>query len=249
MKNDKKCIPKLCSIQIDNRELKYILTKSSRKTVGITIEQNGTVKVTSPFHVSENYINELLQRKSHWIIKKLNNIEIRAVKANKAKRFEEGEHFRLLGKEYRLKLYRSGTLKKPTIRLIDDNIIIAAPENAEVDKLKDSLKLWYIKQFKLVIADRIKYYSSIIDVCPKKITVREQKTRWGSCSSKGNINLNWKLIMASIEVLDYVVVHELCHMREMNHTKEFWKLVEGVLPQYKTCRVWLKENGDLLSIE
>ena len=249
MEKDKQYNEKICSIFIGGKELKYILKRSSRKTIGIAIEKNGSVKVISPTKVSENYINQLLQQKSDWIVKKLKEFETRTFKIKKSKEFEEGESFSYLGKEYKLKLFNSSTLKKPVVRLNGENLIIAFPNRIEAEKLREALKQWYVVQFKLIIAERVKHYSSIIGVIPKKITIREQKTRWGSCSARGNINLNWKLIMASLEVLDYVVIHELCHMREMNHSKEFWKLVEGVFPQYKKCRAWLKENGDALSIE
>jgi len=249
VKNDKQIYPKICTTPLGSRDLQYILTRSSRKTVGIAIERNGLVKVTSPLRVSESYINDLLQKKANWIIKKLENIETRVSKANKARGFEEGEFFSYLGKEYKLILVRSSDLKKPTVSLEDEELIITIPNDFQAQRLKEVLKIWYIKRFKLVIEDRIKYYSSIIGVFPQKITIKEQKTRWGSCSAKGNINLNWKLIMAPLEVLDYVVIHELCHMKQMNHSKEFWKLVELVFPMYKRCRVWLKENGDLLCIE
>jgi len=249
VENDRQHNQKSCSILIGDKELKYILTRSSRKTIGITIEKNGLVKVTSPLRVSESYIKQLLQKKSAWILKKLVELETRVAKINKAKLFEEGESFNYLGKEFKLKLFRSSNLKKPTIRLVGENLELALPKSFEPEKIMNALKLWYIEQFKLIIEERVKHYSAIIGVLPQKITIREQKTRWGSCSARGNINLNWKLIMASLEVLDYVVIHELCHMREMNHSKEFWKLVEGVFPQYKKCRVWLKENGDFLSIE
>jgi predicted metal-dependent hydrolase len=240
---------KVCRIYIGDQELKYILTRSSRKTIGIAIEKTGLVKVTSPTKISESYINQLLQEKSKWILKKLKDFENRTDKKNKSKVFEDGESFSYLGKEFKLKLFSSSTLKKPTVRLNGENIVIAYPNSIDTGKLREALKQWYIVQFKLVIAERVKYYSTILNVLPKKITIREQKTRWGSCSARGNINFNWKLIMASLEIIDYVVIHELCHMREMNHSKEFWKLVEGLFPQYKKCKAWLKENGDLLSIE
>lgn len=96
------------------------------------------------------------------------------------------------------------------------------------------------------ISERAAYYAEIIGVTYGKITIREQKSRWGSCSSRGNLNFNWKLVLAPPEVLDYVVVHELCHRLQMNHSPEFWNEVERVLPDYQKRRKWLKENGWLL---
>lgn len=94
-----------------------------------------------------------------------------------------------------------------------------------------------------VIPERVEYFAKVIGVTYGKITIRNQKTRWGSCSSKGNLNFNCLLMLAPPEVLDYVVVHELCHRKQMNHSKAFWLEVEKVLPDYKEARKWLKEDG------
>ena len=94
-----------------------------------------------------------------------------------------------------------------------------------------------------VIPERVEYFAKVIGVTYGKITIRNQKTRWGSCSSKGNLNFNCLLMLAPSEVLDYVVVHELCHRKQMNHSKAFWLEVEKVLPIYKEVRKWLKEEG------
>lgn len=94
-----------------------------------------------------------------------------------------------------------------------------------------------------VIPERVEYFAKVIGVTYGKITIRNQKTRWGSCSSKGNLNFNCLLMLAPPEVLDYVVVHELCHRKQMNHSKAFWSEVEKVLPDYKEVRKWLKEEG------
>ena len=93
------------------------------------------------------------------------------------------------------------------------------------------------------LAVRVAYYAEKLGVSYGKITLRQQKTRWGSCAANGNLNFNWLLILAPPEVLDYVVVHELCHRREMNHSQAFWKEVEKILPDYRERQKWLKDNG------
>ena len=95
----------------------------------------------------------------------------------------------------------------------------------------------------VVIPRRVAYYAEKLGVSYGKITLRQQKTRWGSCAANGNLNFNWLLILAPPEVLDYVVVHELCHRREMNHSQAFWNEVSAVLPGYKEQKKWLKDNG------
>ena len=96
---------------------------------------------------------------------------------------------------------------------------------------------------KSVLAQRTAYFARQIGVTYGKITVRDQKTRWGSCSQTGNLNFNFRLILAPSEVLDYVVVHELCHRRQMNHSTQFWQEVAQVLPDYRKRKAWLTENG------
>lgn len=100
-----------------------------------------------------------------------------------------------------------------------------------------------------LIPGRVEYFANIIGVTYGRITIRNQKTRWGSCSSKGNLNFNCLLMRAPSEVLDYVIVHELCHRKEMNHSKEFWREVEKVLPDYRESAKWLKEEGSQIMQE
>lgn len=97
-----------------------------------------------------------------------------------------------------------------------------------------------------VIPDKVKYYAEIMGVTYGRITIRDQKTRWGSCSSKGNLNFNCLLMLMPDKVLDYVVVHELCHLKQMNHSKKFWKEVERYMPDYPNYKKWLNENGGAL---
>ncbi len=104
----------------------------------------------------------------------------------------------------------------------------------------------YIAAARDIFTKKTAYYAAIMHVTYGRISIREQKTRWGSCSSKGNLNFNWRLIFAPEEVLDYIVVHELAHRREMNHSRAFYAIIEEVLPDYKKCRQWLKENGQKL---
>lgn len=105
-----------------------------------------------------------------------------------------------------------------------------------------------IEKARARIAERAAYYAPILGVTYGRITIRDQKTRWGSCSGRGNLNFTWKLILTPSEVLDYVVVHELCHRLEMNHSERFWNHVRSVLPDYQERRAWLKKNGWLLDI-
>jgi len=108
---------------------------------------------------------------------------------------------------------------------------------------------WFYKKAEEIFDERLKYYCGIIGVKYHRFCIKAQKTRWGSCSSKGNLNFNWRLVMAPDWVLDYVVVHELVHLVHMNHSKEFWDAVAVYIPEYKKAVAWLKENGGTLKLQ
>ena len=116
-------------------------------------------------------------------------------------------------------------------------------EAEPTEKLRREKVIALAEEALKVIPERVEYFAKVIGVTYGKITIRNQKTRWGSCSSKGNLNFNCLLMLVPPEVLDYVVVHELCHRKQMNHSKAFWSEVEKVLPDYKEARKWLKEEG------
>lgn len=112
--------------------------------------------------------------------------------------------------------------------------------------LSDHDRARYIRMARDIFTWKTEYYARIMNVTYGRISIREQKTRWGSCSSAGNLNFNWRLILAPEEVLDYVVVHELAHRREMNHSKAFYAIVESVLPDYRQPKKWLRDKGQTL---
>ncbi len=124
----------------------------------------------------------------------------------------------------------------------------AESESKYTSEQRAGLERRYRQAAKEYFPKRADYYAQQIGVSYERIRIAEQKTRWGSCSSKGTLSFNWKLMLAPPKVLDYVVVHELCHLKEMNHSPRFWKLVEDIMPDYKEYRKWLKENGSTLQL-
>lgn len=122
------------------------------------------------------------------------------------------------------------------------------PHTDLTDVQRSALEKRYIEAARSYIPKRVAYYSAITGGTYNRVTIRSQKTRWGSCSSKGTLSFNWRLMLAPPVILDYVVVHELCHLKHMNHSADFWKAVEAVFPDFRNARKWLKEHGNELAL-
>lgn len=231
------------NITLEGRTVSIKIDKKNRKTISIKINDNGEVIVSAPLYLSSERIKELIKVKSKWIIEKLELITNNKQKDNPL------ESIKFLGSNYKVKIYeeKGNSIK---VRLKEDEFQVYAPiegNNLE-PHIKETIVKWYKTQAALIYKERVEYYSKILKVHPQKITIKEQKTRWGSCSSKGNLNFNWKVVMAPVEVVNYLVVHELCHLLQMNHSKDFWDLVESVLPDFNKYRQWLKLNGSSLML-
>lgn len=154
--------------------------------------------------------------------------------------YEDGAYFPYLGQEYELEIRRYLSYKKPGVKL-EGNKLVVLTARTDSAAVESAVRGWYLQQARQVIGNRVQHYRQFMGEEVTAIRIKDVKSRWGSCSSKRNLNFNWRLVMAPMEVLDYVVVHELCHLKEMNHSGAFWELVEAVLPEYKKQRKWLKE--------
>ncbi|WP_409069260.1 M48 family metallopeptidase [Clostridium caseinilyticum] len=220
----------------------YNLKSKKRKTISIRIGEEFIIEVTAPLETNEYTIERVLKKEERWIIKKI----------KKLKEVENFNGYYYLGKLYCLEVKEVKSLYFK-LEIDNDKFIIYINSGILQEKreeiIKDNLEKFYKEKAIKVLEERTEYYSSILGVKPKNITIKNQKTLWGSCSSKGNVNYNYKIVMAPLKVLDYIVVHELCHLIHMNHSKNFWSLVESIIPDCRERRKWLKENGYKLTIQ
>ena len=210
-----------------------------RQSLGIMVEAGGKVTVIAPPGTSKEVILQKAEQKANWIIKQLEHF---APQKTQARELLEGELFLYRGQLYPLHLEIEPTVSKPDIGIKQGKLWIRI-SSEDNDLLKDALENWYRYQARDRIIERIVYYQDRIGRVPGRVCIKDQKRRWGSCSARGNLNFNWRLVMAPDKVLDYVVVHELCHLLELNHSKEFWSLLASILPDYKERKDWLKNNG------
>ncbi len=199
--------------------------------------------------MDDSTIISLVEKKRHWIINKYENYQHMLLHLPAVREFVDGEMLLFKGNSYPLKVLES-TGRITNVNLTDDQLLVelksGIPSDIRREELRRHLEKWYIRQARELITERLELFSSIIGVKVNNVRLKNQKTRWGSCSRKRNLNFNWKLIMAPIVIVDYVIVHELCHIKQMNHSPQFWVLVENQISDYKMMRKWLKENGGKL---
>ncbi|MEX1377553.1 MAG: SprT family zinc-dependent metalloprotease [Eubacteriales bacterium] len=214
--------------------MEYKLIKSKRKTISIQINKDAQVIVKAPHSVSQKYIENFILSKKGWIEKNVEKMKETAV-LRQPKKFIGGEIFMLFGKEYMLCV--SSVDSK--IKIMDDRIFFPSKF---MDNPKDHMVKFYKKIAKKYLTERALKIAKQLNLQPNSIKITSADKRWGSCSSKKNINFSYKLIMADEIAIDYVIIHELCHLLYMNHSSSFWNAVHSIMPNYKTCKNYLKQN-------
>ena len=221
--------------------LRVEVLRSKRKTSVLHIVGD-ELQIRVPNRVRDRKIVEILETKERWIRNKV--IQLQNQRITNKREFISGESFSLFGRNLYLKVLEGG---KVGTQLIDDYLITTV-RTSEIGDLRKSriktyLEKWYIHEAYQKLEEKVMRYSKIIRVSPREIKVRNYKTRWGSCDNKGRLTFNFHLIKAPHEIVDYVVIHELCHMIQPNHSKFFWNEVARFDPSFKNHKKWLKLNG------
>ena len=217
-------------IQIDK------LVRSQRKTLSLIVETDGTLTVRAPLQMKEADIWRFIEEKKDWIKRKQTRAR---EEATPLRRYVEGEKFWYLGQEVPLRLVPK---TKPAL-VMDKTFKLAKSAQSRAES---AFTDWYRRQARRVLTERVEFFSREYGFKVGKVRISSARTRWGSCSSKDTLSFSWRLVMAPPEVIDYVVVHELCHLKIMNHSKAFWAQVQSILPDYKSRRKWLKMHGKAL---
>ncbi len=213
--------------------------RTPRKRSAAIQVSSGVVSVRVPQSLSDKRIQDLIQKRSVWIKRKIKEQADRPT--SKPKEYVSGESFSYLGKTHRLKVVDGA---EPSLKMKGGRLVASVPKDAKNRKsLVESLVTdWYQSHADQKLREKVKRFAPIVGVEPRSIAVKAYKARWGSCTSSGDISFNWKIIEAPHRVVDYVVIHELCHMLEHNHSPKYWKHVERYVPDWQSCRHWLKHN-------
>lgn len=221
---------------MQHEPFKLTITRSKRKTLVIYIRDDG-VEVRAPLKAPQNWIDEFVELKKPWILKKLKHQQ---QKNSERLKLEEGETVLYCGKPYGLKLSQG----KNQIRFEQDSLFIQARQ-LEQEYLKKQLQHWLLQEAKVSFEPRVWQVASVmgLDDKVKDVRFRKTKTKWGHCTAQGVLQFNPLLMMAPISVQDYLIIHELCHLKYMNHSSHFWRLVQTNCPDYRESEQWLKEHG------
>lgn len=242
-------------ILLNENKIKVEIIRRKRKSISIKIEPKDKVYIITPKSVPLYYLKDILINKQSWILKTLDKFKY-IDEDLYHRNYEDGDIFYYLGKEYKLKVIIDNDINSKKrrycyISIHSENLII---ETNDYDKetVKETLKYWYKLESEKIVQDRIEYLKKqnhiFNKLIPDTVKIKEQRKRWGSCTSNKKIYINSKISMARIDVIDYIIVHEFCHLVHMNHSKDFYNLVKVIMPSYKESELWLKENGYKLII-
>lgn len=239
------------TLTVNNLEIPISFRRSRRaKRLRMQIDSSGRLELIAPWLTPKSIVNRFVVTHTKWIEKQVAKIEIQK-KRRPEFNYRSGDTFYYFGEPVVL-MVKPSVRKRPSINIRGYQMIITLHREVGradgVAAIKKAIENFYKKKAEEVIHDRLQHFNEFYGYKYNRVTLRNQKSRWGSCSARGNLNFNWRLIMAPIEVIDYVVVHELCHLKEMNHSARFWKLVEKAIPKYKEVRRWLRENHFLLNV-
>ncbi|HUV83442.1 MAG TPA: SprT family zinc-dependent metalloprotease [archaeon] len=222
-------------------EMAYTIQRSSRRRkLSITVERDRRVVVHAPEGISDEKIRQVVESKRQWIYEKIGHPQkYKDLPHAPGKELVSGESALYLGRQYRIEMVKTGS----TDIQFAQRFLIPATQGK---KRAEALREWYINKAKEKIVPRVKLHACELGVNFTEVKIVDNRYRWGSCTVNNNVNFNWRLIKAPMFVIDYIIVHELAHLIEPNHTPKFWNIVRAQSTTMEKAKAWLKENGQLL---
>jgi predicted metal-dependent hydrolase len=223
----------------------WSLLFARRRTVRLRIVGPAALEIVAPPKYRQEQAEAFIQSKSTWILATAKKL---AAEEQAAAQFavEPGGLLPFMGSSYTLSVAYHPV--RPLVRLDGSLLRVCLPEQRRNNQaaLTQALIRWYAEQARQYLAKKTLEWARAIGVKPVSVTIRDPKTRWGSCSTRGSLSYSWRVILAPSPIIDYLIVHELCHLLEPNHSSRYWRLVESILPDFRTSRQWLKANGGVL---
>lgn len=234
------------TVRAGNARLEYIFIRSQRRNVLLKALPGGETRLYAPAYLPLKEADTIVQAHMADLLEMHRRLETQLAEHRLLHPVQDGSCICIEGEAYRLLRRQSKCIH---LELQLDQCILSLPDPENEACVRAALKQALSQRALRRIRERLNAYAPRIGVEFGRVAVRDQKTRWGSCSQKHNLNFNWKLIMAPPEALDYVVIHELCHLIEFNHSPRFWNLVKAQMPEYEAWKKWLKQHGSELGVE
>lgn len=236
----------MASIIVDGVQIPFEIIRRQRKTLEIQIDSQNGFRVIAPKRLSEKAILAVLEPRKAWIYEKWKEVES-AQAYRPTKTYQDGELFSFNDQTVALKLINNPTLKRAKAHLVNGVLVVETPRVEKKD-IRDAIILLYKAYTRQEAIVKLEPYAQRLGVKYNRIVIKEQKRRWGSCSHLGNLNFNWRCGMMPNFVFEYILVHEVCHLVHLNHSKAYWDLVTTLCPEHAQARLWLKRQGASLDI-
>ena len=235
-------LPGMRRIQLQEHALDYRLIRSKRRSIGFLIDEEG-LRITAPKWVTVAEIDLAIREKQRWIFSKLNEQHERYSKRlQPALQWQDGASLPYLGRDITLRI-RPSHAGGVSFDEASQELAVSLPAGASEQQLKDRVLGWLQLRAKAIFAERLPLYAEKLDVRYRSFALSSATTQWGSCTAEGRIRLNWRLVHFSLPLIDYVIAHELSHLREMNHSPRFWATVQSVFPEFQEARKALREHA------
>lgn len=230
------------SIELAGKPVSYTLKRSGkrRRSIGLSIDDRGLV-VSMPQRASEKWLHSVLQDKAQWIVRQLTEWEARKPSPPQ---WIDGQFIKFMGEPLTLRVVASLFDAPPLLRGRELFVHVADAANRQV--VEQAVTQWYQREAEVLFRQRVAHYAPLLRVMPDVVALSSARTQWGSCTTRGTVRLNWSLIKMPLRLIDYVVVHELAHLVEMNHSPAFWQVVADVLPDYQRRRKELRRREMLV---
>ncbi len=240
------------SVVYGTSRIEYSVNRSRQRTTAeVAVDPKEVVVVTCPLETSDDQVEKVVLKKASWILSKMKRLGEIAVEPPE-REYVSGETYYYLGRGYRLKVIEDEAVYPFDVKLKGGRFQVRIPPISDEHPLEimvsSALASWFVRKSEYRLKQRVEQYSPKVGVEPKGIIVKNQMKRWGSCTKDQVLNLNFRIVMAPMSIIDYVVVHELTHLIVDDHSTEFWDKMRAVLPDYERRKEWLRVNGPRLLI-